>query len=446
MDKEVRPLFIERYPSVLNPTYLALCDHSHGAGREGRLRSGEKPYAWLDPEQPRSKVYGSLTTTMPWPRPVLDPEGLRSFLDYYRMQVDREFRGKPVLVLEPYYWSPRERAEVASVFLDVFHVPALCFFSAEVAACYSAGLASGMVFDFGRNGSTVAPVIDGIVMRSQASQSPIGGRVLSELLYAPVSAMLYRAGKSWSCLDRSLPKGRSIYNATCTFRQYYVAKAIEEMTAWAATRRPPEEYHSSLRIRRLSTVPKNMEDGLKGLPDTFYTAYDQARAEGGGGGPSATQKQEGYVLPDGTVVDVSVRCDFLLSGLFDPLHIRGVVPRFFRNPSTPLYSIQYSAYRSIMGYTSDVQLELMSNVVAVGGLAVMPGLATRLEEELSAICPPYVEAQVVNKGPLEAGNSFRYASWAGGSAVAATPIIDYLWVSRSEFEEYGPSLLERRHL
>lgn len=454
MGKDVRPLLVERHPSMHNPTYPALCDHYHSAGPRWWPGPPEKPYSVRLGDEPHQKhpgestwgfrtACGGVTTPAPWPRPVLDPEGLRGFLDYYRTQVDPDVRSRPVMILEPYYWSVRERAEVASVFLDVFRFPALCFFSSEVAACYSAGLMSGMVVDVGWNATTVAPVVDGVVMRSAASQSPVGGRLLSELLYAPVTAALQRQGKSWACLDRSLARGTSLLSATCSFRQYHVARAIEEMTGWAACWRPPEAPEPDIHIEGLSRDPGRSFKPIKGLPEAAYAVMERARASGR---PPAPPEGKGYTLPDGTVVDVSTRCDFVLSGLFDPAHLRGIVPRFFENPNTPLHSLQYSAYQGVSRYTSDVQVELLSNIVAVGGLAGVPGLATRLEGEFSSICPPYLSATVVNKDQLEAGESYRYASWEGGSAVAATPIVDYLWVSRSEFEEYGPVLLERRHL
>ena len=71
-------------------------------------------------------------------------------------------------------------------------------------------------------------------------------------------------------------------------------------------------------------------------------------------------------------------------------------------------------------------------------LISLPGFSERLLKELVVLAPPLMKLKVAD--PPER----NIAVWCGGALLASLPTFQSMWVSKQEYEEYGPTILRRK--
>jgi len=90
----------------------------------------------------------------------------------------------------------------------------------------------------------------------------------------------------------------------------------------------------------------------------------------------------------------------------------------------------------------DVELRplLLNNVVVAGGNTLWQGYNDRLNWELTSLTPG---SKIKIHAP---GNTTerKCSSWLGGSILASLGTFHQLWVSKKEYEEYGPSIIDKK--
>ncbi|KAI9336071.1 actin family [Obelidium mucronatum] len=72
-------------------------------------------------------------------------------------------------------------------------------------------------------------------------------------------------------------------------------------------------------------------------------------------------------------------------------------------------------------------LELYGNVVLSGGTTMYPGIAERVQKELTALAPSSMKIRVV--APPER----KYSVWIGGSILASLSTFQSMWISKQEY-------------
>jgi actin len=93
---------------------------------------------------------------------------------------------------------------------------------------------------------------------------------------------------------------------------------------------------------------------------------------------------------------------------------------------------------SITSCDLDVRKDLLNNLVLSGGSTMVEGIAARLTKEITAMAPPGSSVRVV--APPER----KFLVWIGGSVLASLASFASQWVSREEYDEYGPSIVHRK--
>ncbi|XP_071487915.1 actin-1-like [Diadema antillarum] len=135
---------------------------------------------------------------------------------------------------------------------------------------------------------------------------------------------------------------------------------------------------------------------------------------------------EHYTLPDGQIVTVAKE--------------RFVVPELFFDPNLmklEMPGIHEVIQNTVIKCDVDIRNNLLANIVLSGGPTMYPGLSERLQKELAILFPSSAEVKVT--APR------NHASWVGGSMLAAkSPLNGGLWVSKEEYDEYGPWIVFRR--
>jgi len=93
---------------------------------------------------------------------------------------------------------------------------------------------------------------------------------------------------------------------------------------------------------------------------------------------------------------------------------------------------------SIMKCDVDVRKDLYSNLVLSGGTCMLDGFAYRLSKDIGNLAPSTMRIKVVS--PPER----KYSTWIGGSIVSSLSTFAGMWVTRAEFDEFGPEIVNRK--
>lgn len=95
---------------------------------------------------------------------------------------------------------------------------------------------------------------------------------------------------------------------------------------------------------------------------------------------------------------------------------------------------------ALNGVDVDLRPHLLANVVVTGASSLLVGFTDRLNQELMQLYPgPRVRISAP-------GNTSerRFSSWIGGSILASLGTFHQMWISKKEFDEHGPNIVEKR--
>merc|ERR1740128_1050473 len=95
------------------------------------------------------------------------------------------------------------------------------------------------------------------------------------------------------------------------------------------------------------------------------------------------------------------------------------------------------AYNSIMKCDVDIRKDLYANPVMSGGTTMYPGIADRMQKEITALVPSTIKIKII--APPER----KYSVWIGGSILASLSTFQQMWISKQEYDECGPSIVHR---
>ena len=86
----------------------------------------------------------------------------------------------------------------------------------------------------------------------------------------------------------------------------------------------------------------------------------------------------------------------------------------------------------------DIRKELYSNIVMSGGTTMFPGIAERLNKEMSSLAPSSMKIKVV--APQER----KFLVWIGGSILSSLSTFQTMWITKAEYQETGSSIVHRK--
>lgn len=132
-------------------------------------------------------------------------------------------------------------------------------------------------------------------------------------------------------------------------------------------------------------------------------------------------------LPDNREVFVRDWAVRSVEGLFDPSIIRSDSP-----------GTHELVFESVLKTDFDLRRELVANLIVTGGNTSFYNFHERITKELGSVLPTILKVKTSNI--LDKVNTV----WIGGAIVSSLSTFQPLLISRSEYEEIGPSIVSRK--
>ena len=116
-------------------------------------------------------------------------------------------------------------------------------------------------------------------------------------------------------------------------------------------------------------------------------------------------------------------------------------PEVLFNPSLIGISslgIHELCYESIMKSSDEIHKDLFANIVLAGGNTLFPGIADRLQKEITKLAPSTMTVNVI------AQPKRQHAAWASASSFASLRTYPSSFIYKGDYDESGPSVIHRK--
>ncbi|KAG5277313.1 hypothetical protein AALO_G00116090 [Alosa alosa] len=87
---------------------------------------------------------------------------------------------------------------------------------------------------------------------------------------------------------------------------------------------------------------------------------------------------------------------------------------------------------------SIIRKDLYANTVLSGGTTMNPGIADRMQKEITSLAPSTMKIKIITTPER------KYSVWIGGSILASLSTFQQMWISKQEYDESGPSIVHSK--
>ncbi|XP_028996523.1 uncharacterized protein LOC114849351 [Betta splendens] len=274
------------------------------------------------------------------------------------------------------------------------------------------------------------------VLLTEAAMNPLENRqrmveIMFECFSVPFSYVamqavlaLYASGRSTGVVFDS---GDGVSHSVPVFEGYCLPHAVQRFPLAGADvtmqlKKLLQEQGVCMRTTAEMEIVREMKE-------TCCCVALDYEAERTGGGRSCPEVY--YTMPDGQVVTLGPERFRAPEILFKPELIGRDHP-----------GMHQSIYKSILGSDIDLRSCLLGNIVLSGGNTLLPGLPERLQAEISSLLPANTGRRQSIGVTSPADRDFSV--WSGGAVLANLSTFSSAWISRGEYEEYGPQIVFRK--
>ena len=278
------------------------------------------------------------------------------------------------------------REKMTQIMFETFNTPAMYIESSAVLSIYAACVLectdqiTGLVIESGDGVSHTVPIYEGCVLPHATNRLDLAGRDLTDHL---LSLLPY-----FRRTNDNIEIARDIKEKLC-----YVALDYEkEMQTAASTSSLDKSY--KLSDSQILHKSRSVTPLTRPLVDTI------------------------------TIGNERFRCP---EALFQP--------SFLGMESAGIHEM---CYDSIMKCDPDLRKDLYANIILSGGNTMFPGIAERIQREITALAPPNMKVKVITINPA------KNCAWIGGSAIASLSSFQPMWIFKQEYDETGPSIVHHK--
>ncbi|PGH11219.1 hypothetical protein AJ80_07224 [Polytolypa hystricis UAMH7299] len=330
----------------------------------------------------------------------------------------------PLLMTEP-GWNPtKAREKTIEIAMEKWGTPAFYLARNGVLAAFAAGKASALVVDVGASTVSVTPVHDGLVLKRGVQHSPYAGDYISSQIRAlfksntpnPITVTPHYLISSKTAVDAGQP-------AQATYRNIPAEQAPDASFRRLLEDRTLAEFKEC--VVQVWPGPASLASpNPNGVPNEEIAKSNPGRP---------------FEFPDGYNQVFGVERYQVVESLFDAKASIPDPDSGFPTP-TQTQTIQELVRSALNQVDIDIRPHLLGNVVVTGAASLLYGFNDRLNYELTHMYP---SPRVRITAP---GNTAerKFGSWIGGSIVASLGTFHQMWISKKEYEEHGPNIVEKR--
>lgn len=289
---------------------------------------------------------------------------------------------------------------------------------------FASGKASALVIDIGASNISITPVHDGMVLKRGVQHSPLGGDYISSQIRAsfksnspqPITITPHYLVSSKTAVDAG-------QRPQATYKTFPPEKTPDASYRKLVEERTLTEFKESV-VQVWPGPGKLSSLGPNGVPNEEVAKNSAGRT---------------FEFPDGYNQTFGIDRYRVIESLFDSkAHIADPDSEF--QAPTPAQTIPEMIKASLNAVDVDIRPHLLQNVVVTGASSLIFGFNDRLNQELMQMFP---SPRVRISAP---GNTAerRFGSWIGGSILASLGTFHQMWISKKEYDEHGPNIVEKR--
>ena len=309
---------------------------------------------------------------------------------------------------------------MTELMFETFNAPAVFIAKDAVLECYACGRTTGLVIDIGASGTVVSPVCDGYVDTRGLNRSIVGGRLMDSFALSVIKKQASKLGSTTA----SLPHFRVIKTVA---QDYSILASLSGVSNVHPT------YDSFMNLE----MGRDLKEAVCRVAESTLIETDPR---------FANLPMTIYELPDGTVVDMGIERFQMCEMLFDPSSaVEDCVDMMNMGYSSPQQGVSSSdgiarlISNSVLRCDTDVQANLLQNLVVAGGGSCTEGMPERIKLEVENLV--HASAPGLRIKTMALGSSERaLTAFLGGSILASLGSFHEMWMSRQEYDEFGPSL------
>jgi len=288
--------------------------------------------------------------------------------------------------------SRENREKMTEIMFESLNVPSLYISAQSVLAAYSVGKSTCMMIDCGEGSTNFAPIYEGLLCKQSVLSIPISGKMIFERLVK----MLMENGQN---LDSKMKREgcKLLKEKMC-----YIKNDYSNYNNNYGSGSGSDNYNSDNNNNNNEDVKNENSDN--------------------------NDVESEYTLPDGSVIKINKEKYQCTEILF--------------NPSLYGYdckSLQDKFMDTIKITDSDMREDMFANILFNGGTSLFKGFKDRVYNEIKKVSEEYDCKKKVHVYP-----EAQYMAWIGGSILTNMGTFENIWVTKSEYKEFGSTVIHRK--